>query len=90
MASKKNLKKDINRVLSDVIEECYIFQKDAEEKISLKAEKIIDEAITTFDELIAKMNTKDVDNLKKHFKEIEGSLKSKSGELLEKLEKLKA
>ncbi len=90
MASVKNFKKDINRVLSDVIEECYVFQKGAEEKVSAKAEKIIDEAIVTFDELIAKLNKKDVDNLKKHFKEIEGSLKSKSGELLKKLEKLKS
>jgi polyhydroxyalkanoate synthesis regulator phasin len=90
MASVKKFKKDINRVLSEVIEECYKFQSDAEEKVSAKAEKIIDEAITTFDELIAKMNKKDVDNFKEHFKEIETHLKSKSGELLEKLEKLKA
>jgi len=89
MASVKKFKKDINRVLSEVIEECYNFQSKAEEKVSVKAEKIIDEAITTFDELIEKMNKKDVDNFKKHFKEIEGQLKSKSSELLEKLEKLK-
>ena len=89
MASVKKFKKDINRVLSEVIEECYNFQSGAEEKVSAKAEKIIDEAIKSFDELIGKMNKKDVDNFKKHYKEIEGSLKSKSTELLEKLEKLK-
>lgn len=89
MASVKKFKKEINNVLSGVIEECYVFQKEADEKISAKAEKIIDEAITTFDELIAKMNKKDVDNFKKHFKDIEVDLKSKSVKLLEKLEKLK-
>lgn len=89
MASIKKFKKEINSALSDVIEECYVFQTKSEEKVSAKAEKIIDEAITTFDELIAKLNKKNVDNFKKHFKEIEGDLKSKSAKLLEKLEKLK-
>lgn len=90
MASIKKFKKEINDVLSGVIEECYVFQTEAEEKVSAKAEKIIDEAITTFDELVAKMNKKDVDNFKVHFKEIKDSLKSKSVELMEKLEKLKS
>ncbi len=89
MASTKKFKKDINRVLSEVIEEVYNFQSEADEKLSAKAEKIIDEAITIFDELIAKLNQKDVDNLKKHFKGLEGDLKSHSVKLLGKLEKLK-
>ncbi len=89
MASIKKFKKEINSALSDVIEECYVFQTKSEEKVSAKAEKIIDEAIATFDELITKLNKKNVDNFKKHFKEIEGDLKSKSAKLLEKLEKLK-
>ena len=90
MASTKKLKKEINSVLSEVIEECYIFQKESEEKISAKAEEIIDETIETFDSLIAKMNKKDVDNFKKHYKEIKDGLQSKSAELLEKLKKLKS
>ena len=46
MASVKNLKKDINIVLSDIIEECYLWQMLQEDpKKADKAEKIIDEAI---------------------------------------------
>ena len=56
MASVKNLKKDINYVLSDIIEECYLWQMLQEDaKKADKAEKIIDEAISTFDELIEKV-----------------------------------
>lgn len=89
MASIKNLKKDINTVLSDVIEECYAWQITQEDtKKANKAEKIIDEAITTFDDLIVKVNTKEVDNRKTHFKAISKELETKANALLAKIEKL--
>jgi hypothetical protein len=90
MASVKNLKKDINYVLSDIIEECYICQLTKDDKISKKAEAIIDEAITTFDDLIARLNNKKVDDKKKHFQALSKDLEVKATELLEKIEKLKA
>jgi len=89
MASVKNLKKDINYVLSDIIEECYAWQMLQDDtKKSDKAEKIIDEAITTFDELIEKVNSKKVENKKAHFKGISSELQTKSEALLAKIEKL--
>lgn len=89
MASVKNLKKDINYVLSGIIEECYLWQvlQDDTKKAD-KAEKIIDEAILTFDELIEKVNTKSVDNKKAHFNAISVDLEKKSNALLSKIEKL--
>ena len=58
MASIKTLKKEINYQLSDIIEECYVWQMLQDDKKQAdKAEKIIDECITTFDELIGKVNT---------------------------------
>lgn len=90
MASVKNFKKDINDVLSNIIEECYMCQLNNDDKISAKAEKIIDEAIATFDDLIVKLNQKGVDNKKKHFQSLKSDLESKGTKLLEKLEKLKA
>ena len=50
MGSIKNFKKEINIVLSDIIEECYVCQLNSDDKISAKAEKIIDEAIGVFDD----------------------------------------
>ena len=89
MASVKNLKKDINYVLSDIIEECYVWQMLQEDaKKADKAEKIIDETITTFDELIEKINTKDIENKKAHFKGISAELEKKATALLSKIEKL--
>ncbi|MEN8124878.1 MAG: hypothetical protein ABFR32_07060 [Bacteroidota bacterium] len=88
MASIKDLKKNINFVLSDVIEECYVSQLSGDTKNNAKIEKIIDEAISTFDELIVKVNEKNVENKAKHFKSINADLESKAHKLLVKLEKL--
>jgi biopolymer transport protein ExbB/TolQ len=89
MASVKNLKKDINYVLSDIIEECYVWQvlQDDTKKAD-KAEKIIDQAISTFDELIEKVNTKNVDNKKAHYNAISEDLEKQASALLSKIEKL--
>ncbi len=90
MASVKNFKKEINNVLSDIIEECYVCQLTSDDKISAKADKIIDEAILTFDELIVKLNQKNVDNKKKHFQSIQTDLNSKAAKMIGKLEKITA
>lgn len=89
MASIKNLKKDINFVLSEIIEECYVSQLSGDDKTNAKIEKLIDETITTFDDLIVKINDKSVENKNKHFKSINNELQAKAHKLLVKLEKLK-
>lgn len=88
MASVKGLKKNINDVLSDIIEECYICQLEGDDKTNVKAEKVIDEAILTFDDLIVKLNQKNVDNKKKHFNSIHKELRTKAEKLLDKIGKL--
>lgn len=89
MASVKNLKKDINYVLSDIIEECYLWQMlQEDQKKADKAEKIIDEAILTFDELIEEVNKKNVENKKAHYTAISSNLEKKANTLMSKIEKL--
>ncbi len=88
MASIKNLKKDVNKILAEVIEECYSFQQNADEKTNNKIEEIIDEAIETFDQLIQKIHDKKVENKSTHFNNITKELETKGNELLEKLNKL--
>ena len=88
MASIKNLKKDINYILGDVIEECYtweIFNPKADKKAS---EAIINEAIEAFDALIEMINVKDVENKKAHFKNIETSLEETANKLIERVNQL--
>ena len=85
MANVRDLKKDINYVLGDIIEAVYIWELTNADKDDKKAESIIDEAIETFDELIAKVNDKKVENKKQHFKTINASLEEKGRKLIEKI-----
>jgi hypothetical protein len=88
MASIKNLKKDINYTLGDLIEECYVYQL-LNPKADVKAsDALIDEAITTFDSLIEKVNAKGVENKKAHYKGISADLEAKASDLVAKINKL--
>lgn len=87
MASVKNLKKDINYTLGDIIEECYIAQMLAPAN-SEKTEAIIDEAIESFDALIEKLNAKNVEDKRAHYKAINADLEAKANSLVEKLNKI--
>ncbi|MDO5981528.1 hypothetical protein [Flavivirga spongiicola] len=88
MANVRDLKKDINYVLGDIIEAVYVWEYANTDKDTKKSEAIIDEAIAVFDELIAKVNAKDVDNAKTHFKAINAELETKGRALIEKINKL--
>ena len=88
MSNVRNLKKDINYVLGDIIEAVYIWESANPEKDRKKSEAIIDEAIATFDELIEKVNARDVENHKTHFKGIASELESKGRAMIEKINAL--
>ena len=88
MANVRDLKKDINYVLGDIIEAVYIWEYANKGKDTKKSEAIIDEAIEIFDDLIAKVNIKKVEDKKAHFKEINKELEEKGKALIEKINKL--
>ncbi|SFZ92644.1 hypothetical protein SAMN05428642_102846 [Flaviramulus basaltis] len=88
MANVRDLKKDINYVLGDIIEAVYVWEYANTDKETKKSEAIIDEAIATFDELIAKVNAKNIDNVKAHYKAINNELEIKGRALIEKINKL--
>ncbi|MDG3583680.1 hypothetical protein [Galbibacter pacificus] len=90
MASIRDLKRDINNVLGDIIEAVYIWEISTNTSNSKEGDKIIDEAIATFDALIEKVNDKKVDNRSAHLKEVNKELESKAQSLVEKLNKLSA
>lgn len=87
MASIKNLKKDINNVLGDIIEAVYMWEYTNVDKATKKSEAIIDDAISTFDELIEKVNFKAEDR-KAHFKSIKNELEEKGKALIDRINKL--
>lgn len=88
MASIKNLKKDINYVLGDIIEACYTWELYNPKAGSKGTEAIIDEAIESFDVLIEKVNVKKIEDKKAYFKAINLELEKTASDLIEKVNKL--
>lgn len=88
MASIKNLKKDINHTLGDIIEECYVWELVNPEAETKKSQEIIDEAIEAYDSLLDRVNAKNVENRKSHFKGISNDLLAKATSLVEKVNSL--
>lgn len=88
MANVRNLKKDINYVLGDLIEAVYLFEMSTTGKPTDASNAVIDEAITAFDNLITKVNTKNVENKKAHFKQIHVELEQVANQLVEKINAL--
>lgn len=88
MANIRELKKDINYVLGDIIEAVYIVEAANDKQGSKEGSEIIDGAITTFDELISKVNKKDVENRKEYLKNVRKELEEKARALVDKLNKL--
>ncbi|MGX7668138.1 hypothetical protein [Flavobacterium pedocola] len=88
MASVRNLKKDINYVLGDIIEAVYIYEMTTTGKPSAQSDALIDEAISSFDGLITKVNQKNVENKKAHFRQINKDLEAAANQLVEKINAL--
>lgn len=88
MASIKNLKKDINYTLGDIIEECYVWELLNPKEDTAKSEAIIDEAIATFDDLLDNVHAKNIENKKSYFKNISKELEIKAKELIQKVNSL--
>jgi len=87
MATIRDLKKTINYELSGIIEECYTWQLANSDQAE-KAEKIIDAAIASFDDLIARVNDRSVENKKLQLQGVTKDLFKSTDSLMKKLVKL--
>ena len=88
MASVRNLKKDINNTLGEIIDAVYMWEDNTGKNNSKEGNAIIDEAIATFDTLITKLNDKTVKDRKAHLNKVNKELEAKVTALIEKLNKL--
>ena len=88
MANVKNLKKDINYVLGDIIEAVYLWELSTTGKPTEESNALIEEAIVAFDNLIIKVNAKSVENKKSHFKQINIELEQTANLLVSKINDL--
>lgn len=90
MASRRQFKKDLNQTLSEVIEECYEIQKSGDEAMSKKADKLIDKAIETFDNAIAKLHQEQDKSPKAHFRSLREELAKSTASFYKEIDKLKS
>ncbi|MDT0676737.1 hypothetical protein [Autumnicola musiva] len=88
MPSKRILKRDVNNVMGDIIDAAYLHQAANPQEDPAKSEAIVDEAIATFDGLIEKINKRDVQDKKQHFKEVNKEFETKAEALVEKVNAL--
>ena len=88
MASIRDLKKDINFVLGDIIDAVYIWEAINPKEDHAKSEAIIDDAIVTFDELIAKVNDNKVENRRQHLKAVNAELEERGKALIDRVNAL--
>ena len=83
MASIRDLKKDINFVLGDIIEAVYQWEAATDNVDSKEGSAIIDKSIEVFDELMDMVHQKEA-----HFKSIRAELEQKATSLIGDLNKL--
>ena len=88
MANVRNLKKDINFVLGDIIEAVYLVEMTSTGAPTEQTNALIEEAIASFDNLMTKVNAKDVENKKAHFKQINIELEETANQLIAKINEL--
>ena len=84
MASIRNLKKDINYVLGDIIDAVYFTGKMQTEG----GKALVTELLNDFDTLIDKVADKTVENRGAHLKQVRRDFEQKAGALIEKLNAL--
>ena len=88
MSSIQQLKKDINNDIGDLIEDVYLWELSNPTADLSKSEKLIDEAILAFDDLIQQINSVKGDDVKAQFKKIQETKAKVIKDLLRKSAKL--
>ena len=88
MANVRNLKRDVNYVIGDIIEAVYIWELTNPEKDTKDSQAVVDSAITDFDELMVKINAKKVEDKKAHFKAINKEVEERGRKLIDRINSL--
>ncbi|MEQ8324507.1 MAG: hypothetical protein RIC15_10350 [Vicingaceae bacterium] len=92
MTSRRMLKKKVNAVMNDIIEECYSIQISHAGRVDTESNKIIEDAVALFNDLLHRINSANKiekrKELKDHFDAIHSDLEKNSLKLLERMNKL--
>ena len=74
MASLRTIKKDIDFLVSEVISDCWVFMYINPEENTDEAVSIINDAVVLRNELFERVNSKEIESPKKHYKAISQDL----------------
>ncbi|OYU84164.1 MAG: hypothetical protein CFE24_07975 [Flavobacterium sp. BFFFF2] len=85
MANIRNLKKDINYVLGDLIEAVYLVELTKQGRPTDETATLIEEALASFDQLMARVNEKGVEDKKAHFKQINADLENTAKQMITRI-----
>tara|TARA_X000000368_G_scaffold96533_1_gene74114 strand:+ start:16 stop:282 length:267 start_codon:yes stop_codon:yes gene_type:complete len=88
MASVKNLKKDLNNIIGEIIQNVNLWQLENPDVDLKKSEKLIDECFDAFDAFIKKIHNKDVKDKNKYFKALSLELANVASGLVKKFNSL--
>ena len=88
MASIRDLKKDINNVLGDIIEAVFLLEDTKDQPESKEGSAIVESAIAAFDKLIVKVNDRNVEDRSAHLKKVRAELEKEAKSLITKVNKL--
>ncbi len=87
MASKKVLKKDINNIMTYLIDQCYMIEfLDSTKK--KETDKLVDEMVDIYNEVLSKVNDRKIKNPKPHYKKLKEDFQKSTDEIIKKIDKL--
>lgn len=89
MASIRNLKKEINYVLGDVLDAAELSFEMLEDVTLEQLDTLSDTIFATYDELISKINDKKVENRAAHLKAIRKEFNDKAHEFVNQINEWK-
>lgn len=88
MASKRQLKKELNNRFGELIDGALINQVANSEDNNSKTEELVDDIISEFDQIIEQINKRDIEDRAKHLKNVKEDIHKKAEDFVERLNKL--
>ncbi len=88
MASVKNLKKEINYVLGDILNIVYIWEMTSGGQPTTASEALVTEIYDAFDALMVKVNQKNAENKKAHYKLVKEEFELAANQFVAKVNQL--
>lgn len=88
MASIRDLKKDVNYVLGDIIDAVLLWELSTGNQKSAQGKGLVEEILGTYDAYMSKISNRDVENRGAHLKAVRSDFEKDATALIEKLNQL--